>query len=282
MASSSRRYLAAGFETRQLANSYNTVANALEQVMTVAILVVGALLVIDSAARASLGASTFTIGMLVAFQMFASRLSQPMLRLVGTWQQFQQASVAIKRLGDVMDMPTEPHTLAPRRAAQSSAGRIEFQSVSFRYSERHPWLYRNLSLVIWPGQLTVLVGPSGCGKSTLAKLLLGFYTPHDGRIVIDGQDAAHTGANELRANFGVVPQETTLFSGTVHDNLQMASPHASFEEIVAACRMAEIHDVIEQLPQGYQTPLGEQGVACREASGSASPSRARSSGGRRC
>jgi subfamily B ATP-binding cassette protein HlyB/CyaB len=254
------QYLAAGFRTRQLANSYNTLANALEQVMTVAILVVGALLVMDSAARASLGASTFTIGMLVAFQMFASRLSQPMLRLVGTWQQFQQASVAIRRLGDVMDMPTEPHTLAGRRAAQPGAGRIEFRAVSFRYSERHPWLYRNLSLVIRPGQLTVLVGPSGCGKSTLAKLLLGFYTPHDGRILIDGQDTVHMGANELRANFGVVPQETTLFSGSVLDNLQMAQPHASFEAIVEVCRMAEILQVIEQLPQGFQTALGEHGV----------------------
>jgi subfamily B ATP-binding cassette protein HlyB/CyaB len=254
------QYLAAGFETRQLSNTYNTVANALEQVMTLAILVAGALLVMDSAARASVGAATFTIGMLVAFQMFASRLSQPMLRLVGTWQQFQQASVAIKRLGDVMDMPSEPHTLAPQRAASAQGGRIEFQSVSFRYSERHAWLYRTLSLAIRPGQLTVLVGPSGCGKSTLAKLLLGFYSPIDGRILIDGQDTQHMAANELRANFGVVPQETTLFSGSVFENLQMASPHASFEEIVAACRMAEIHEVIEQLPQGYQTPLGEQGV----------------------
>jgi subfamily B ATP-binding cassette protein HlyB/CyaB len=198
--------------------------------------------------------------MLVAVQMFASRLSQPMLRLVGTWQQFQQARVAIKRLGDVMDMPTEPHTLASQRGSSAQAGRIEFQSVSFRYSERHPWLYRNLSLAIRPGQLTVLVGPSGCGKSTLAKLLLGFYSPIDGRILIDGQDTQHMAANELRANFGVVPQETMLFSGSVLENLQMASPHASFEQVVEACRMAEIHEVIEGLPQAYQAPLGEQGV----------------------
>jgi len=254
------QYLAAGFETRQLANSYNTAANALEQVMTLAILVAGALLVMDSAARASLGAATFTIGMLVAFQMFASRLSQPILRLVGTWQQFQQARVAIKRLGDVMNMPTEPYTLAAQHAASAEAGRIEFQSVSFRYSERHAWLYRNMSLSIRPGQLTVLIGPSGSGKSTLAKLLLGFYSPMDGRILIDGQDTQHMAANELRANFGVVPQETTLFSGSVLENLQMANPHAGFQEIVEACRMAEIHEVIEALPQGYQTPLGEQGV----------------------
>ncbi|HMH16692.1 MAG TPA: peptidase domain-containing ABC transporter [Burkholderiales bacterium] len=254
------QYLAAGFETKQIANTYNSVANALEQIMTLSILVVGALLVMDSAVNAALGATTFTIGMLVAFQMFASRVSQPMLRLVGLWQQFQQANVAIKRLGDVMDMPAEPYTLTPQRASTEQAGRIEFQGVSFRYSEKHPWLYRNLNLAIKPGQLTVLVGPSGCGKSTLAKLLLGFYPPGDGRILIDGQDTRYLSANELRSSFGVVPQETTLFSGTVYDNLLMASPHADFNQIVEACRMAEIHEVIEALPQGYQTLLGEHGV----------------------
>ncbi len=254
------QYLAASFETKQIGNTYNTVANALEQVMTLTILVVGALVVIDSASNAASGAATFTIGMLVAFQMFASRVSQPMLRLVGLWQQFQQADVAVKRLGDIMDMPAEPYTLVPQRAGSGQAGRIEFQSVSFRYSENHPWLYRNLNFAIKPGQLTVLVGPSGCGKSTLAKLLLGFYPPSDGRILIDGQDARYSSANELRANFGVVPQETTLFSGSVYDNIQMASPQADFAQIAQACRMAEIHEVIEQLPQGYQTPLGEHGV----------------------
>ncbi|MEO8186562.1 MAG: peptidase domain-containing ABC transporter, partial [Burkholderiaceae bacterium] len=256
------QYLAAGFQTRQLANSYNIAANALEQVMTLGILIFGALLVMDSAALAAVGGSTFTIGMLVAFQMFASRLSQPMLRLVGLWQQFQQAEIAVRRLGDVMDMPTEPHALIPQRAGgrDAKAGRIEFQSVSFRYSDKYPWLYRNLNLVIKPGQLTVLVGPSGCGKSTLAKLLLGFYPPTDGRILMEGQDTRSMSANELRAAFGVVPQETTLFSGTVYDNLQMANPRAGFAQIAEACRMAEIHDVVEALPQGYQTPLGEHGV----------------------
>jgi subfamily B ATP-binding cassette protein HlyB/CyaB len=183
-----------------------------------------------------------------------------MLRLAGLWTQFQQASISVRRLGDIMDMPAEPHALVPQRAKGERAGHIELRSLSFRYSEKHPWLYRNLNLVVRPGQLTVLVGPSGCGKSTLAKLLLGFYLPSDGRILMDGQDTRTISANELRAAFGVVPQETTLFSGTVFDNLQMANPHAGFEQIVEACRMAEIHPVIETLPQGYQTPLGEHGV----------------------
>lgn len=256
------QYLAAGFATRQLANSYNVLANTLEQVMTLAILVIGALLVMDSAASAATGAATFTIGMLVAFQMFASRMSQPMLRLVGLWQQFQQARIAVRRLSDVMNMPVEPHAIVPKRPPEprAKAGHIEFKGVSFRYAPDHPWLFRELDLQFKPGRFTVLMGPSGSGKSTLAKLLQGFYPPADGRILIDGQDIGHLGANELRACFGVVPQETTLFSGTVYDNLQLANPQADFKQIAAACRMAEIHDVIEALPQGYQTPLGERGV----------------------
>ena len=245
------QYLQASFATRQLGNTYQVTASALEQTMTLAILIVGAWTVMHSDA--------FTVGMLVAFQMFASRLSQPLMRLVGLWQEFQQASIAVKRLADVLDMPTEPVSLVPQRAPGGS-GAIEVQGLGFRYSERHPWLYQGLSLTLPPGQLTVLMGPSGCGKSTLAKLLLGFHLPEQGRITINGRDIRHLAANELRAHFGVVPQETVLFSGTVLDNLLMAHPHARFEDAVAACRAAEIHDVIEQLPQGYQTEIGERGT----------------------
>lgn len=246
------QYLAAGFATKQLSNSFNVVVNALEQIMTLSILVVGAILVMRN--------DGFTIGMLVAFQMFASRMSQPMLRLAGLWQEFQQANIAVKRLGDLMDVPTEPHTLTPARLQGGAGGCVELKDVSFRYSDKHPYLYRNLNLTLQQGKLTVLMGPSGCGKSTLAKMLQGFYWPTDGCILLDGYDLRHLAANELRANFGVVPQETRLFSGTLYDNLQLANPHAGFEEIVHACKMAEIHHVIEQLPQGYQTPVGENGV----------------------
>lgn len=246
------QYLAASFSTKQLSNSFNVVVNALEQIMTLSILVVGALLVMQN--------DGFTIGMLVAFQMFASRMTQPMLRLASLWQEFQQANIAVKRLGDLMDVPTEPYSLTPARAQGGAGGSVELKDVSFRYSDKHPYLYRNLNLMLKPGKLTVLMGPSGCGKSTLAKMLQGFYWPSDGSILLDGYDLRHLAANELRANFGVVPQETRLFSGTIYDNLQLANPHAGFEEIVHVCKMAEIHQVIEQLPQGYQTPVGENGV----------------------
>lgn len=243
--------LAAGFSTKQVGNTYNVAANAVEQVMTLSILLVGALLVMQN--------DGFTIGMLVAFQMFAGRMSQPMLRLSSLWQEFQQANIAVKRLGDMMDMPTEPHALVPSREA-GGQGALELVNLAFRYSEHHPWLYRNLNLSFKPGRLSVLMGPSGCGKSTLAKLLLGFYQPGDGQVLLDGRDIRFLAANELRRSFGVVPQETVLFSGTIYDNLVMAHPHASFEDVIAACKAAEIHDTIDRLPQGYQTEIGERGT----------------------
>ncbi|NHZ79423.1 ATP-binding cassette domain-containing protein [Massilia sp. CCM 8695] len=243
-------YLAAGFSTKQLANTYNSSANLLEQLMSLLILAIGAYTVMHD--------THFTIGMLVAFQMFSGRLSQPMMRLVGLWQQFQQASLSVARLGDLMNAPTEPYSLVPSRDG-SRKGLVQIDGLAFKYAEHLPLVYENLSLTIQPGQTIGIMGPSGCGKSTLAKLLQGFYQPSAGRIVIDGVDLRYLSANELRSHFGVVPQETVLFSGTIYDNLHMASPDASFEQIVAACKMAEIHGAIEALPKGYQTEIGERG-----------------------
>ena len=115
-------------------------------------------------------------------------------------------------------------------------------------------------LALAPGKLTVLTGPSGSGKSTLAKLLLGFYPPEEGRILVDGTDIRTLAANELRAHFGVVPQETVLFSGTIYENLLAANPNAAFADVVQAARIAEVHEVIEKLPKGYETEIGEHGT----------------------
>ena len=250
-------YLNASFDSRKLSITYNTVANALDQLQTLAILCVGAWLVMHN--------TNFTIGMLVAFQMFSGRLSGPVLRLVGLWQEFQQADIAVKRLGDVMNAPTEPLTLIPTRANTQPTTSITVNGLGFKYTDQIndnelPWLYRNLTFNIQAGHCVVVMGPSGCGKSTLAKLLLGFYQPQEGNIKLNGQDIRYLAANELRNHFGVVPQETVIFSGTIYDNLILANPHASFEQIIQACKLAEIHQVIEQLPQGYQTIVGEHGT----------------------
>ena len=244
-------YLEAGFNSRQLSNSYNVAANTLEQMMTLVILCLGAWLAMTT--------QDFTIGMLVAFQMFAGRLSQPVLRMVGLWQQFQQAGIAVKRLGDVMHAPTEPYSLRPAREG-GGHGKVEIRNLGFRYAENLPYLYQNFNMNISPGQCIALMGPSGSGKSTLAKLMQGFYLPSEGSIHIDDHDIRHFSANELRHHFGVVPQETILFSGTLYENLILANPHATFGQVVQACKLAEIHEAIEKLPEGYQTGIGERGI----------------------
>jgi subfamily B ATP-binding cassette protein HlyB/CyaB len=244
-------YLRASFAARQLGNHYAVAGSTVEQALTLGILCAGALLVMQG--------DGFTVGMLIAFQMFASRLVQPVMRLAGLWQEFQQTAIAVQRLGDLMDAPPETYSAAAARSA-SGPGRLEVDRVAFRYSPERPPVYEHLSFVLEPGSCAALVGPSGSGKSTLAKLLQGFYLPDRGTISIDGRDIRNLPSNELRLHFGVVPQETRLFSGSIWDNLAIAQPHASFDEVVAACRAAEIHDFIDSLPQGYQTPVGEHGA----------------------
>ena len=245
------QYLSSGFTVRNIANTYSVAANSLEQLLNLLILVVGAYIAMRS--------RDFTIGMLVAFQMFAARVSQPLLRLVGLWQQLQQARLSVDRLGDIMNAPPEPYTVLPVRE-RSGRGQLRIADLSFRYGETLPFLYEHFNLTVEPGRVVAIMGPSGCGKSTLAKLLQGFYPPSGGVIELDGTDIRHLAANELRHYFGVVPQETILFSGTVYDNLLLANPQATFEDIVRAARMAEIHEAIERLPKGYQSEIGERGA----------------------
>jgi len=244
-------YLHSGFSVRLIGNTFNVVSNALEQMMTLLILIVGAYTVMNN--------TDFTIGMLIAFQMYAAKVSQPMLRLVGLWQQFQQANLSVQRLGDLMNAPVEPYSVLPSRLREGK-GQIDIEALSFRYAEDRPFLYQDFNLKVAPGKVIAIMGPSGSGKSTLTKLLQGFYQPSSGSIKIDGNDIRYLSANELRHYFGVVPQETILFSGTIYDNLMMADPHTTFDQIVQACKMAEIHSAIEALPQGYQTEIGERGV----------------------
>lgn len=246
-----QQYLDTTLTTRQLYNHYSTLMSFLEQMMS--------LFVVGAGAWLSMTDSNFTLGMLVAFQMFSNRVSQPLLKISGLWQEFQQTQIAVKRLGDVMDVPAETFSVVPT-SANERKGLVEIKHLSFGYDKNRPPLYTDLNLTIEPGKVVTLLGPSGSGKSTIAKLLQGFYPDYQGQILLDGRDMRAMPLNAVRQYFGVVPQETVLFSGTIYDNLIAANPQANLEMVVQACKMANIHSTIENLEKGYQTEIGERGA----------------------
>jgi len=245
-----RKQLDASLALREFGNGYGTFMQLFEQLMNAAVLCVGAYL--------AMATTSLTIGMLVAFNMFAQRVSQPLLKLSSMWQELQQVRTAVTQLGDVMGTPTEHYGSAPTSAGPVK-GRLEIQGLGFRHAADRPPLYANLHFVGEPGQVVLVTGASGSGKSTLAKIMLGLYPDYEGFVRIDGRDIRSMSVSELRRLFGVVPQETVLFSGTIADNVLGASGE-SFEQAVMACRMAGIHEAIENLPRGYQTEVGERGV----------------------
>lgn len=245
-----REQLDASLAMREFGNGYGTFMQLFEQLMNAAVLCVGAYLAMTT--------TSLTIGMLVAFNMFAQRVSQPLLKLSGMWQELQQVRTAVTQLGDVMGTPAEHYGSSPTSAGPVN-GRLEIQGLGFRHAADRPPLYANLHVTGEPGQVVLITGASGSGKSTLAKIMLGLYPDYEGFVRIDGRDIRSMSVNELRRLFGVVPQETVLFSGTIADNV-IGATGESFEQAVMACRMAGIHEAIENLPSGYQTKIGERGV----------------------
>jgi len=244
-------YMRSGFVARQASNTYNASMTTLDQLSSTLVLAIGA--------WTAMREGSFTIGMLIAFQMMSGKVTQPLLRISGLWQQFQQANIALKRLGDIMEVPVEKFSLQPS-SALATAPSLAFKDLGFTYSPDRKPLYNDLSFSIAAGQCVALVGPSGCGKSTIAKLLQGFYPLYSGQIHVGGRELRTLAVNELRTWFGVVPQETTLFAGTIADNLYAAAPRANLERISYACKLAGVHDAIEALPSGYLTEIGERGV----------------------
>jgi subfamily B ATP-binding cassette protein HlyB/CyaB len=182
------------------------------------------------------------------------------LRLVTLWNEFQQTLLAVDRLGDILNHPVEVQS-AKAITLPSLKGAIRFENVSFQYGAGAPTVLDRLSLSINPGTSVGIVGRSGSGKSTIAKLVQRLYLPTDGAIYIDGIDVRHMNPWWLRNNIGVVLQESYLFSGTIRDNIALPRPDAPMELIIEAARLAGAHEFIAQLPEGYDTFVGERGSA---------------------
>ena len=244
------RYVKMSFDTNNMANLFGSIGQMVTLMTTLGILWLGANLVMEG---------KLTVGELVAFNMLAGQVTRPVLRLVNIWQSFQQAQLSIDRLGDILNVPAEPAFDPNRTTLSAIAGEITFDNVGFRYRLDGPEVLRELSFKINPGMRVGIVGRSGSGKSTIIKLIQRLYVADTGQVFIDGVDVAQVEPAWLRRQIGFVLQESFLFSGSVRDNIATARPEATGEEILEAARMAGADEFIGELPEGYDTNVGERG-----------------------
>jgi len=200
-----------------------------------------------------------SVGELVAFNMISAQVAQPILRLSQIWQDFQQVQISIDRLGDILNMPTEPLNLAHGNLPPAK-GAIEFRNVTFRYRAGAPEALKNISLAIRPGEVVGIVGRSGSGKSTLAKLIQRFYIPEEGQVLVDGVDVTQVNPAWLRAQIGLVLQENLLFNRSLHENIALTNPSMTRAQVIAVARLAGADEFISRLSHGYDTIVEERGA----------------------
>jgi subfamily B ATP-binding cassette protein HlyB/CyaB len=243
-------YVAASFRVLSLGNTSSQIVQFINKLVMAGILYFGARLVIDG---------NLTVGELVAFNLLAGRVSAPVLRLAQIWQDFHQARLSVRRLGDILNTPAEPVYNPGRTVLPPIRGNVTFERVTFRYRIDGPEVLHDVSLDVPAGQLVGIVGPSGSGKSTLSKLVQRLYVPESGRVLVDGVDLAQVDPAWLRRQIGVVLQENVLFNRSVRDNIALADPALATERVVAAAKLAGAHEFILELPEGYDTIVGERG-----------------------
>ena len=245
-------YVAASFRVISLGNSASQAVQLISKIVTALTLYFGALLVIDG---------SLSVGELVAFNMLAGRVTGPVLRLAQMWQDFHQARLSVQRLGGILNTTPEPSFNPARAALPAIRGDVFFEHVTFRYRIDGPEVLSDISFDVPAGQIVGIVGTSGSGKSTLAKLIQRLYIPESGRIFVDGVDLAMVDPAWLRRQVGVVLQDNVLFNRSVRDNIALADPAMSIEQVIAAAQLAGAHDFILEMPEAYDTIVGERGTS---------------------
>lgn len=243
------KYVRSSFRLANMSNISGALAGTFQKLMTISILFLGVKLVLQN---------ELTIGQLIAFNMFSGQFSGPILRLVNLWNEFQQALLSVDRLGDILNHPVEVSSEKAITLPHLD-GRIKFDNVSFKYSLNGAYVIDNINISIDSGKSVGIVGRSGSGKSTLAKLLQRLYITNEGAIYIDDIDIRHMNPIWLRFNIGMVLQDNYLFSGTIRENIALPRPDSPMEMIIQASQLAGAHEFISQLPEGYDTIVGERG-----------------------
>ncbi|KGF72017.1 peptidase C39 [Neosynechococcus sphagnicola sy1] len=247
------RYVSAGFKTVMTSTTANSLGTFFNKLSNILLIWVGAYLVVNN---------QLTVGQLIAFRIIDSYATGPLIRLMQLWQNFQEVSISLDRLSDIIDTPQEVETTGRDNIPMPQIkGSVRYENVFFRFKPQGSWQINNVSINIPHGAFVGVAGQSGSGKSTLVKLLTRLYDLEAGRIVIDKYDIGKVELHSLRAQIGVVLQDTLLFDGTVQQNIALTNPDATPEQIVEAARIAYAHDFIMNLPIGYNSNVGERGAA---------------------
>ncbi len=247
------KYIARTFERTISGTTIGQISQVLQKISQLLVLWVGATLVLKG---------QLTLGQLIAFRIISSYVTQPLLRLSTIWQNIQELRVSFERLGDVIDTPQESTELDKQQISMPPViGNVGFEDVTFSFDKTKSNVLDKVSFEIDKGQFVGIVGESGSGKSTLMKLLSRLYSPNQGKIKIDGYDIDKVELYSLRRQIGIVPQEPILFSGTVMENIALTQSEATNDEIIKAAKLAEAHEFIMNLPNGYSTDVGERGTS---------------------
>jgi subfamily B ATP-binding cassette protein HlyB/CyaB len=245
-------YVSASFRVISLGNTASQAVQLISKLVTALTLYFGAILVIDG---------SLTVGELVAFNMLAGRVSMPVLRLAQLWQDFHQARLRWRGSATSLNTAPEPSFNPARAALPAIRGDIAFEHVTFRYRIDAAEVLSDVTFQVPAGQIVGIVGSSGSGKSTLAKLIQRLYVPESGRVFVDGVDLAMVDIAWLRRQIGIVLQDNVLFNRSVRDNIALADPAMPIERVIAAAQLAGAHEFILEMPEAYDTIIGERAAA---------------------
>jgi ATP-binding cassette subfamily B protein len=246
------KYISRTFEKTITTTIFSESTNIFQQLSQLLVLWIGAILVLRG---------ELTLGQLIAFRIISGFVTQPLLRLSNIWQNIQELKVSFERLADIIDTPEESDDLDRANIPLPNvSGHVKFSNVSFSFQRGSDKIINDLSLEVPAGKFIGIVGQSGSGKSTLMKLLPRLYSPNEGSIYIDGYDIGKVELYSLRRQIGIVPQEPLLFSGSINENIALTDPDAASVDIVKAAKIADAHNFVMNLPNGYSSNVGERGA----------------------
>ncbi|MGO9473603.1 MAG: type I secretion system permease/ATPase [Rhodomicrobium sp.] len=243
-------YVSSSFDAGLLGAGGQSAIQYVNKLANAALLLFGAKAVIDG---------DLSVGELVAFNMIANQVAQPILRLSQIWQDFQQVQISVDRLGDILNASPEAQNPALGDLPRIK-GQIVLRNVTFRYRPGAQDVLKNISLAVQPGEVIGIVGHSGSGKSTLTKLIQQFYAPNEGQVLVDGIDVNQARPAWLRSQIGVVLQDNLLFNRSIHGNIAIANPSMNRVQVIAVARLSGADDFISKLPGGYDTMIEERGT----------------------